>query len=71
MDEGKDIVLVADYHAKNIEYRWFDQSTGEERTGNYPTTRSGILRQLEQAVGELSPGGRVVWVMESTTAGRG
>ena len=67
MDEGKDIVLVADYHAKNIEYRWFDQSTGEERTGNYPTTRSGILRQLEQAVGELSPGGRVVWVMESTT----
>jgi transposase len=67
MCEGKDIILVADYHAENIEYRWFNQASGEERRGKYPTTRAGILRQVEQAVGEVAPGGRVVWIMESTT----
>jgi len=67
VNEGKDIILVADYHAKNIEYRWFNQASGEERTGRYATTRGGILRQVEQAVGEVMPGGHVVWIMESTT----
>jgi len=64
---GKDIVLVADYHAENVEFRWFNEVTGEERTGRYPTTRSGILRQVEDACRRLPPDGRVVWVMESTT----
>ena len=67
MQEGKDIVLVADYHAENIEYRWFDEATGEERTGKFATTRSGILRLVEEAVQKVEPGGRVVWIMESTT----
>ena len=67
MNEGKDIILVADYHAENIEFRWFDQASGEERTGRYPTGKAGILRQVEQAVQEVAPGGRVVWIMESTT----
>jgi transposase len=67
MHEGKDIILVVDYHAENIEYRWFNEATGQERTGKYATSRAGILRQVEQAVGELSPGGKVVWIMESTT----
>jgi transposase len=67
MQEGKDIVLVADYHAENIEYRWFNEASGEERTGRYPTARAGILRQVEQAIDELEPGGKVVWLMESTT----
>jgi transposase len=67
MHDGKDIILVVDYHAENIEYRWFDEATGQERTGKYATSRAGILRQVEQAVGELSPGGKVVWIMESTT----
>ena len=67
MHEDKDIVVVADYHAENIEFRWFNEATGEERTGKYPTGRSGILRQVEQCRQELEPGGRVVWVMESTT----
>ena len=64
---SKDIIVVADYHAENIEFRWFNQASGEERTGKYPTTRAGILRQVEQAAGELEPGGRIVWIMESTT----
>jgi transposase len=67
MNEGKDIILVVDYHAENIEFRWFDEAGGEERTGKYATTKAGILRQVEAAVGELEPGGRVVWIMESTT----
>jgi len=67
MHEGKDIILVVDYHAENIEFRWFNEATGEERTGKYATTRDGILRQVEQARREVSPGGEVVWIMESTT----
>ena len=67
VSKSKDIILVADYHAENIAYRWFNEATGEERTGKYATTRGGILRQVEQAAGELEPGGRVVWIMESTT----
>ena len=67
MDERKDIILVADYHAQNIEYRWFNQATGEERTGRYPTSQAGIVQQIAQAEKELTPGGRIVWIMESTT----
>lgn len=67
MHEGQDIVLVVDYHANNIEFRWFNRQTGEERTGKFATGRAGILRQVERAAGELPPGGQVVWVMESTT----
>lgn len=63
----KDIVLVADYHSENIEFRWFNQATGEERTGKFATSRSGILGEVERSAQELEPGGRVVWVMESTT----
>jgi transposase len=65
--ENKDIVVVIDYHAENIEYRWFDEATGEQRHGRYETTRANVLRQVEEAAREVSPGGRVVWVMESTT----
>jgi transposase len=67
MHEGKNIIVVTDYHAENIEYRWFNEATGEERTGKFPTSRAGILRLAEEAARELSPGGKVVWIMESTT----
>jgi transposase len=67
VSEGKDIILVTDYHAENIEFRWFNEASGEERTGRYSTSRAGILRQVEQAAGELYPGGQIVWIMESTT----
>jgi transposase len=64
---SKDIVLVADYHAENIAFRWFNEATGEERTGKYPTSRAGILRQVEEAAQELPAGGKIVWIMESTS----
>ena len=35
MSTGKDIILVTDYHAENIEYRWFNEASGEERTGKF------------------------------------
>jgi len=67
MHEDKEIILVADYHAENIEFRWFNQATGEERTGKFPTSQAGILHLIDQATQELEPGGQVVWIMESTT----
>ena len=67
MQEGKDIVLAVDYHSKNIEFRRFNQATGEESTGTYATEKGSILRQVELAAQEVAPGGRVVWIMESTT----
>jgi transposase len=66
--DRKDIILAVDYHAQNIEVRWLNCSTGEERCLNIPTTRIGILRLVEKAIAEASPvGGKVVWIMESTT----
>jgi len=68
MVTGKDIILVVDYHAKNLEVRTFNRATGEERTANVPTTRGNILRLVEEAVAEAADaGGRVRWIMESTT----
>lgn len=67
MYDEKDIVLVADYHAENIAFRWFNRATGEERTGKYATTARNILAQVDRAAAEVSPGGRVVWILESTT----
>jgi transposase len=66
--DRKDIILAVDYHAENTEVRWLNCWTGEERCLNIHTTRGGILRLVERAVAEAAPvGGRVVWIMESTT----
>ena len=68
MYSRKDIVLAVDYHAENTEVRWFNGATGEERCLNIPTTRGEILRVVEKAVREAAAvGGKVVWLMESTT----
>ncbi len=66
MHERKDIILVADYHSENVEFRWFDEATGEERTGRFRTSQAGILQLISQATQELEPGGHVMWIMEST-----
>jgi transposase len=66
--DHKDIILAVDYHAENTEVRWFNCGTGEERRLNIPTTRVGILRLVEKAAAEaVQVGGKVVWIMESTT----
>ena len=68
MHNQKDIVLAVDYHAKNIEVRWLNCATGEERRIRIPTTKAGIVRLVDKAIAETSlAGGQVVWIMESTT----
>ena len=68
MYDRKDIILAVDYHVENTEVRWLNCCTGEERRLNIPTTRIGILRLVEKATGEAAQvGGRVIWIMESTT----
>ena len=68
MYDRKDIILAVDYHAENTEVRWLNCCTGEERCLNIPTTRGGILRLVNQALAEATPiGGKVIWIMESTT----
>ena len=68
MYDRKDIILAVDYHAENTEIRWLNCHTGEERRMNIPSARASILRLVEKAVAEAAEiGGKVVWVMESTT----
>jgi len=64
---NKDILLVVDYHAENLEVRIFNGATGEERTENCKTTQVNVLRLVEQAAQAVCPGGAVRWIMESTT----
>jgi len=65
---SKDIVLAVDYHKKNLEIRWLNQATGEERTFRRPTTRADIEAVVHEARAESArAGGQVVWIMESTT----
>lgn len=64
----KDIILAVDYHAKNLEIRRLNCATGEERRLNIPTTKAGIGRLVDKAIAEAAlVGGKVVWIMESTT----
>ena len=70
MDNSKDILLVADYHARNCEVRWFNCFTGEERCQRIPTGGAEILGLVERSLAEAGAdgaGGRVGWIMESTT----
>lgn len=65
---SKDIVLTVDYHPNNMQVRWLNMVTGEERSFKRPTTADHILRVVVQAeVEALATGGRVVWIMESTS----
>jgi len=68
MDDRQDIVLVVDYHSENLQFRSLDRATGEEEVFKKPTCASVIEEVVEAArnVAEAR-GGRVVWIMESTT----
>lgn len=68
MNNAKDIIVVVDYHAENLEVRTLNCATGEERRSNCKTTRANILRLVEEAVAEAAgTGGTVRFIMESTT----
>jgi transposase len=64
----KDIVLAVDYHQKACVVRRLNTATGEEKVMKDLATRAPMIRGLlRDARAELVPGGRVVWIMESTT----
>ena len=68
MKDSKDIVLVVDYHLENLVIRQFNHSTGEERSFRRKNTSQEILRLVGDAQVEAAAcGGKVVWIMESTT----
>lgn len=63
-----DIILAVDYHDKTITARWFNCNTGEERIVKMDTTQQQICQFIDTAVSEAAQvGGRVIWIMESTT----
>jgi transposase len=68
MPYQKDIVLTVDYHKKNLEIRWLNRATAEERVFRRPTARENIEAVVREARAEAArSGGQVVWIMESTT----
>ena len=63
-----DIILAVDYHDKNITVRWFNCNTGQERTLKLDTTQEQICQLIDATVSQADQvGGRVIWIMESTT----
>lgn len=68
MYTSNDVVLTVDYHLEHCEVRWLNCATGQERCSNIPTQRRSILRLVEEALAEAAAaGGKVIWIMESTT----
>jgi transposase len=68
VDNRVDIVIVSDYHLNQISFRWFDRADGAERTFSRPTTVASIEQVLADGRAVAAGrGGKVVWIMESTT----
>ena len=68
MYDSKDIILAVDYHDENLVIRQFNCHTGQERLLKYRTTARNISKIVSDSVNEAAQvGGRVFWIMESTT----
>ncbi|NQU75114.1 MAG: transposase [Planctomycetes bacterium] len=68
MYRKNDIILAVDYHDGNFVVRQLDTQTGEECLLKRPTTAENIRRVVDDAgVLAKASGGRIIWVMESTT----
>jgi hypothetical protein len=64
----KDIILAVDYHQKECVVRRLNTASGEETVLKDLTTRPAMIRGLvRKARAEMAPGGRIVFIMESTT----
>jgi transposase len=65
---GQDIVLAVDYHDQNCVIRRWDALTGQEAVATLATQAPALLAAVAAARAVALPrGGRVTWVMESTT----
>ena len=68
MSNTKDIVLAVDYHEKNLVVRMYDLAVNREEIVRTKTTAEAIEAMVAAAARRAGGrGGRVVWVMESTT----
>jgi len=64
----EDIILAVDYHDENLVIRQFNCHTGQERLLKYRTTSKNIRKVICDSASEVAQvGGRVFWIMESTT----
>ena len=64
----EDIILAVDYHDENLVVRKFNCHSGQEHFLKYRTTARNIRKIVSDSAGEASQvGGRVFWIMESTT----
>jgi transposase len=63
----QDILLSVDYHDQTCVIRRHAGATGHEQLLSVPTTPEDLGRVVDQARQLAGPGGRVVWVQESTT----
>jgi len=64
----KDIVLAVDYHDTNCKVRQSDLASGEEQVLSIRTTAKAIGEVVDAAAARArARGGRVWWIMESTT----
>lgn len=65
---SQDIVLSVDYHDQNCVIRRFDSADGTERMLRVPTEAERLLAVVDEARTQAAArGGRVIWIMESTT----
>jgi transposase len=65
---SQDITLTVDYHDRNCVIRRLERPGGREQLlAEVPTSRGDLERVLDQARRDAGPGGRVVWIQESTT----
>ena len=68
MPDSRDVVLTVDYHQEHLEVRWLNCASGQEQCRNILTDKRNIERMVSAASKEASAwGGKVVWIMESTT----
>lgn len=64
----QDIVLTVDYHDENCVIRRWDAVTGKEAMLKVASAAKAILAVVSAARAVAQPrGGRVIWIMESTT----
>jgi transposase len=64
----QDIVLSVDYHDQNCVIRRFDAASGKERVVSVTTQAQRLLALVDEARTQAEGrGGKVIWIMESTT----
>ena len=68
MHTTQDVILTVDYRLEHLEVRWLNCANGHEQRRNILTDRRSVVRLVDEALAEARAiGGKVIWIMESTT----